>query len=112
MFEPQHKTLVNDGRWAQMTLAQQMANIGSEVSRSTKWLIKNNPEQAERAFYRGLELIDCSIDSTLKFTTLKELCRLRENYCELFLDKNIRELQNLIKYFDYFAIESLRTNPK
>jgi hypothetical protein len=41
-----HKGL-GDGRWAQMNLVQQMANIGSEVSRALKWQKKvkrNFPE--------------------------------------------------------------------
>ena len=34
-MEFQHKDLA--GRWAQMSLAEQMLNIGSEVSRANRW---------------------------------------------------------------------------
>jgi hypothetical protein len=34
----QHKTL--EERWGQMSLSQQMGNIGSEVSRAAFWYLK------------------------------------------------------------------------
>ena len=37
----QHKGLAT-GRWAQMSLSEQMANIGSEISRALNWKRKNN----------------------------------------------------------------------
>ena len=40
-MEYQHKELAA-GRWAQMSLAEQMLNIGSEVSRANRWKAKGN----------------------------------------------------------------------
>jgi hypothetical protein len=36
MIDPQHKSLAS-GRWWEMSLIEQMANIGSEAERSMKW---------------------------------------------------------------------------
>ena len=52
----QHKELAA-GRWAEMPLALQMLNIGSEISRANRWKSKGNQNQVERAVFRALELI-------------------------------------------------------
>jgi len=44
MSEYQHAGLAA-GRWAEMSLAEQMLNIGSEVSRANRWKSKGNLEQ-------------------------------------------------------------------
>ena len=71
----QHKDLAA-GRWAQMSLAEQMLNIGSEVSRANRWKAKGNEEQCHRAADRALELVSLTIDANNKRPGLKELCRL------------------------------------
>ena len=53
----QHKELAA-GRWAEMPLALQMLNIGSEISRANRWKSKGNQNQVERAVFRALELKD------------------------------------------------------
>jgi len=60
----QHKDLA-DGRWAELSFCEQMANIGSEVERALKWKEKGNLEYGEKAFFRALELFDL----TIKFNT-------------------------------------------
>ena len=53
----QHQVLEN-GRWAQLTFPQQMANIGSETSRIYRALEAGKESRAESAFARFQELID------------------------------------------------------
>ena len=103
----QHETLSN-GAWAEMTLAQQMANIGSESYRATKWLAKGRSDNAERAFERMQELIDLTIaygrrNASNRNALLKEICRFRELYCAAFLASNLAELTSLNHYLDHFA---------
>lgn len=93
-----------DGRWAAMPLALQMANIGSEVHRTYNFLRKGNPERARICFERGLELIDLTIDAKPRRTAMRELCRVMEFFCEIYLSKNFRELESLDKYFYSFAL--------
>lgn len=106
----QHSSLEN-GRWAELTFPQQMANIGSETSRVYKALLAGNESRAESAFARFQELIDL----TIKFGRLnespasrcamwEELCRFRELYCAAFLERNLPELEAANKYLDLFAI--------
>ena len=53
-----HKELKESGRWSSMSFFEQMGNIGSEVSRACKWKEKGKPEMMQKAFERGLELLD------------------------------------------------------
>ena len=50
------------GRWSQLTLAEQMANIGSEFERALNWRAKDNADYSRRAFERALELMDLTPD--------------------------------------------------
>jgi hypothetical protein len=84
----QHKELAA-GRWAEMPLALQMLNIGSEISRANRWKSKGNQNQVERAVFRGLELIDLTIDAQRGKHSLKEFTRMREAVCDYYLGENI-----------------------
>ena len=103
----QHDKLSN-GAWADMPFAKQMANIGSEPYRATKWLATGRRDNAEKAFERMQELIDLTIaygrrGQPNRKALLKELCRFRELYCGAFLDGNLDTLSALNRYLDHFA---------
>ena len=101
----QHKELA-EGRWQEMSFCEQMANIGSEVSRTIKWKEKNNPNQSQKAFERALELIDITLTTNLRRTALIELCRLRENLCEEYFKPDTKGIEKINKYLFQFAIAS------
>ena len=44
---------LDQDRWCSMTFVEQMANIGSEVGRTGKWIMKGKPQLAMGAFYRA-----------------------------------------------------------
>ena len=105
----QHQGLEN-GRWAQLTFPQQMANIGSETSRIYRALEAGKESRAESAFARFQELIDLTIkygrtdaSPLLRSAMLEELCRFRELYCKAFLERNLSELAAFNRYLDTFA---------
>lgn len=102
-MEFQHKDLSN-GRWAQMSLAEQMLNIGSEVSRANRWKAKGNEEQCHRAADRALELVSLTIDANKNRAGLKELCRLYEVMADYYYGKNIYQTEPnaMQRYFDVF----------
>ena len=58
----QHKNLTKN-RWGKMIFVEQMANIGSEISRASHWRIKNNVEYSNNVVNRALELITFTIAS-------------------------------------------------
>lgn len=102
-----HKKLQPE-RWGQMSLAEQMANIGSEYGRAKKWRAKNQDQLFWSAFSRMLELMDLTInDIRWQNYRLKELCRLRELICEELLDKNSK-MTDFFSYFMSFNILARR----
>jgi hypothetical protein len=84
----QHKDLTI-ARWGKLSLVEQLAHIGSEVIRATRWQKKGNAEYAMLAFYRALELTDCTLAQSLNNATLRELARMREMLVDYFIGKNI-----------------------
>ena len=99
------------GRWQTMSLAEQLANIGSEFGRAAKRKEKGDKEKEMKAFERGLELLDLSIESApLKKEehpgVFKELTRLREVMCDYFVGENEYNTDRAFieKYFYDFAV--------
>ena len=99
----QHTDLAS-GRWREMTLSEQMANIGSEVSRALNWRKKGNEEYSRKAAVRALELIDLSLECAELFPRLREMARLREAIVDYFWGDNEFSSSEILwrSYFDYF----------
>ena len=102
-----HKDLAQ-GRWQQMPLCEQMANIGSEVERSLNWRSKNNIAYSQKAFERALELIDITLEGITDLGRLKEIARVREVLADYFVGSNefLSTDISLKKYFFCFALLS------
>lgn len=95
-------------RWASLSLAEQMANTGSEVGRSAKWLAKGKKDLADSAYLRALDLIDLTIRKARlgqsgRDALLKELLRARDCYTEAFSTADMDMLSYLDRYFCSFA---------
>jgi hypothetical protein len=105
----QHKELTT-GRWQQLTLAEQMANVGSEVIRALNWRTKNNAAYSRLAAERALELMDFTLDSVKGFAKLKEIARVREVLVDFFFGENEYGFTEdaLKKYFLNFTYASRR----
>jgi hypothetical protein len=99
----QHKGLAS-GRWLELSFAEQMGNIGSEVHRSITWFRKKD-DRFQAAFERALELFDLTIAAGYHKGRLKELCRSREYFCTLMLEpEKIPDLESELTLFDnYFT---------
>ncbi|HEX7561490.1 MAG TPA: hypothetical protein VF347_04785 [Candidatus Humimicrobiaceae bacterium] len=99
-----HKELQK--KWQNLSLIEQLANVGSEVERALKWREKSNKEYSTPAFERALELLDYTTDCMADFHRLKELKRLREVLVDYFAGANIysssaRSLRNYFYCFNY-----------
>lgn len=97
-----HKNLQE--KWFQMTLAEQMGNIGSEVGRATKTQ-NNNPERFRGAVERAYELFDFTISDKRWHGRLREIGRAREVFSDAVLGgrEYNSTLLDLEKYFMQFA---------
>lgn len=99
-----HKDLAA-GRWFTLSLAEQLANIGSEVSRARNSQGKNI-ERFNNAVDRALELFSLTLSDKRWFGRLREIGRAREVFCDaVFGGKEYgSKLEDLQKYLDYFAL--------
>jgi hypothetical protein len=100
-------------RWRALSLAEQLGNAGSEVSRALKWRSRN-PAIAQGALERALELIDLTLDDPRQVASvarLREICRLRETMLDYFIGSNRYGWTEaaLMRYFDAFAVAASRT---
>jgi hypothetical protein len=108
---PQHRELAA-GRWWLLSLAEQLGNVGSEVSRAARWRTRN-PELARGAFHRALELIDLTLADRRHRASrarLREIARMREVVADFFAGPNEYGSTDasLQKYFDAYAMASRR----
>jgi|TARA_Y100000310_G_scaffold250477_1_gene256702 hypothetical protein len=103
-----HKELAK-GRWFELSLAEQLANIGSEVGRAAMWQGKNK-EYFENAVARALELFDLTLADIRWRGRLQEIARARELFCGAALGNKEygTSLQDLEHYFLPFAFAARR----
>lgn len=100
--------------WPSYSIAYQMGNIGSEVSRSLKWAKKGNQKLADVAIDRALELFDFTIEANVKNSArLTEVLKAREEFCDYFFGDNSwhTDPAKMQRYYDGFAM-MLRLSPK
>ena len=99
----QHQDLYQT--WKTYSLPFQMANIGSEVSRSFK--NQHKPARFQGAFDRALELFDFTIQSEAEkhhTGSLREVCRAREEFCDYFNGNSFHsDPIKIQRYYDQFA---------
>lgn len=100
---PIHNNL-SHGAWFKLSLAEQMANIGSEVSRAKKWRHKNE-QFFNNAVERCLELFDLTIADARHRNRLKEITRAREFLIDAIAAEQEyhTSLNDLDNYFLAFA---------
>jgi hypothetical protein len=111
MSEAVHREL-GAGRWWSLTLAEQLGNIGSEVSRTLKWRSRD-ARIAQGAMERALELIELTLDDPrhrASAARLRELCRMREVLLDYLVGPNQYGStgNSLQRYFDVFAAAATR----
>jgi hypothetical protein len=75
------------GRWFELSLVEQMANIGSEIERTIAWRGRSE-RNSTTAFDRCLELLDLTIADRRHRGRLRELTRVREALADHFVFDN------------------------
>ena len=111
MNDRQHRQRAE--HWWTLSLAEQLGNIGSEISRVAKWT-ERNPELARGALHRALELFDLTLDDPRhrqSVARLREIARAREVVVDLFNGPNEygSTVASLQRYFDAYAMYRSRT---
>ena len=104
-------TTLGLGRWGQMSVVEQMANVGSEVERAIRAHERGNPERFEHAFERALELFDLTVaDGRWGGCRLRELARAREEFRALFYGDEgaCPSVARVRSYYLQFAVAARR----
>ena len=92
-------------RWGQFSLAEQLANVGSEVGRMVRWR-ERDPRLMAGAFDRALELLDLMLADPRWRDRLREIARVREFLCAAGLGEPAygTTLEDLDRYLLAFAV--------
>lgn len=90
--------------WDKFSLEEQMANIGSEVSRTLR-AKEGNSARYWGAVTRALDLFYLTVDDPRWKGRRREILRVRELFAAAALgsDEFKTSLNDLDRYFDYFA---------
>ncbi len=115
MTRSEHRDLAA-GRWWKLTLAEQLGNVGSEISRALKWK-ERNPRIARGASERALDLLDLTLADPRHRKTvarLREIARAREVCVDFLLGSNVYRstATSLQRYFDAYAHAAARSRAK
>lgn len=104
-----HKELAAGG-WFQLSLCEQLGNIGSEVSRAIKWRGKDQ-KLFDGAVERALELFDLTLADSRWLGRLREIARAREVFCDAVSGgkEYSSSLEDLDRYFMEFALAARHT---
>ena len=108
MSGPLHAGLAA-GAWYQLTLMEQLANVGSEVGRLRRWRDRDE-RLATRALERALELLDLTLGDPRWRGRLREIARARELLCDAATGGHAygTTLDDLDRYFLAFATAARR----
>ncbi len=98
------------GRWRELTLMEQLGNIGSEVARASRAKADGNEGRFTAALDRALELFDLTLDDDRWATRRREIARAREVVCDFQLGANEygSTAESLDAYFLAFAVAARR----
>ena len=92
--------------WKKQSLPFQIANIGSEVSRSLK--NRENPNRFKAAYERALELFDLTITSETERghdAGVEEVSLAKAEFCDYFDKNSLRtDPEKMMRYYDQFAM--------
>jgi len=102
-----HKDMA-EGRWFEMSLCEQLGNIGSEVGRAAKWQKKGNGEARDKALDRAFDLLDLTVSDKRWYGggKLKEILRAREVLADIYYGDNQYHdsPEGIERYFFQFAV--------
>jgi hypothetical protein len=76
------------GRWAELSLVEQLANIGSEVGRAARAKAGRADGRFESALGRCLELFDLTLADGRWHGRRREIARARELVCDFMVGDN------------------------
>jgi hypothetical protein len=100
------------GRWHELSLNEQLGNVGSEIGRAIRWM-PTHPELAAAARDRALDLLALTMDDPRhrqSVARLREIARAREVVVDFLAGENryASTAASLQRYFDAYAFAARR----
>jgi hypothetical protein len=95
------------GRWATLSLAEQLGNAGSEVGRAIQARAAGDADRFAPALERALELLDLTLaDERWRGPRRREIARAREVLCDYLVGENVYGStgRSLEAYFMAYAV--------
>jgi hypothetical protein len=83
---------MDKSKWLQLSKAQQLGNIGSEIARAHYWEKHHDFLNREKALERALELLDLTLDDKRWQAGLKEIARFREVVSAWFCNQTVFDI--------------------
>ena len=103
--------MVTQEKWQKFSLEQQMAHIGSEVTRAVNLKEKGDKGLGQGSGWRVLEMIDLTLADKRWRNRLREVFLLRDVFCDYVFDAGNFEVSgdNLKEYFLPFALLAMKS---
>lgn len=94
------------GKWGELTLMEQLANVSSEVGRAARARSLGNEARLARALDRALELFDLTLADPRWAGRRREVARAREVVCDFLVGANVHgsTSESLDAYFLPFMV--------
>lgn len=110
MTSPELHAGLAAGRWRELTLLEQLGNVGSEVGRASRAKALGNEGRFAAALDRALELFDLTLADERWAFRRKEIARAREIVCDFLVGDNQYKstAESLDTYFMEFAVAARR----
>lgn len=100
--------LVDRKAWSELSIFEQMGNIGSEVGRSINAKHAEDKESFEGALLRTLDLFDATVEVLVARQSVRarEVLRAKDQYLQLFFGDtaDLRDAPQMENYFMQFAL--------
>jgi hypothetical protein len=99
---------VDRARWQKLSLFEQLGNVSSEIGRSLQARRSGSTERMEASIERALDLIEATVQATLKAKPYraKEILRAKDQYLRLFFggEEDLSGTASVERYFAQFAM--------
>lgn len=102
---------INREEWKELTIYEQMGNIGSEVGRAINAQRNGKTKRVDGAIDRALDLFDATSECLIeqKSPRVREVLRSREEFLRLFFDGTFEaDADDIERYFAQFATAARR----
>lgn len=108
-----HKGLAA-GRWKELSLVEQMGNIGSEVGRAIKWFKQGDKKSFTIAFEKPLELFDLTLEDERWKNKREKLNNTRNLFYTLVTDTTLTDelVKNMNRLDEYFLRIGIAVNAR